>query len=604
MIDCGATKSMGSWEALDGLARMNEQRHGSTRFSLDRTKKTWYTFANGKRQQSEGEVAFKVNAGGRTGDCKINCLNTTGVPILLSVQSLSQMGAIIDFSTGAAFFRHLTDQSFVQLERASNGHLYLSLVEDLLSQPILDREQLQGFQAAAQVLKNLDQSEVENVCLAASPLHHTIHDSDIRQHTRPITTDTSQTVLTLPVSQPRQLLGSMQHSTTVFAPFTVNTNEIDSDVSDRSRCSQEGRMPSIDGAFGRSATTSWNPGGGTEVHDQGSPFLERRRTGKTITGIREDEQESTGGKGTTTTDSGIRESYERTIDQDHKGRPDTAINTEGLGLPGFRQAWSQDVPGSSTSGLQLLHLDRTSGGSSIPLETQEILVVAEDAKCISGTESGKQYGTRTDDKTHQTARGGKTIRRNASIERTRQKTQDSRTERSHLNYDIGGGEHRAEGTSQGVERTNTITDDVFARAWGGEFGRELCGMAETCGEKTMSALSTEEASWIENQVRHTTAGSAWEFLTEQTRVTLAEVGAHTGARMCNTVQELSERENAIKLGGTGNHLSDTTLRRQLAKTLEQKRPRHLWFSLRCGSYCTPVPTVHNKTYYLTKTDRT
>ena len=33
--------------------------------------------------------------------------------------------------------------------------------------------------------------------------------------------------------------------------------------------------------------------------------------------------------------------------------------------------------------------------------------MAEDAKCISGTESGKQYGTRTDDKTHQTARGGK-----------------------------------------------------------------------------------------------------------------------------------------------------------------------------------------------------
>ena len=535
-----------------------------------------------------------MNAGGRTGDCKINCLNTTGVPFLLSVQSLSQVGAIIDLSTCAAFFRHLTEQSFVQLERESNGHLYLPLVEDLLSQPILDKEQLQGFQTAAQVLENLGQSEVENVCLAASSLHHIVHDSDTRQHTRPVTTDTSQTVLTLPVSQPRQLLCSMQHSTTVFAPLTVNTTEIDSDVSVRSRCSQEGRMPSNDGASGRSAATSWSPGGGTEVHDQGSPFLERRRTGKSITGIREDEQESTGRKGTTTADSSIRESHERTFDQDRKRRPHAAINTEGLGLPGFRQAWSQDAPGSSTSGLQLLHLDRTSGGSSIPLETQEILVVAEDAKCISGTESGKQYGARTDDKTYQTTRGGKTIRRNASIERTRQKTQDSRTERSHLNYDIGGGEHRVEGTSQGVEGTSTITDDVFARAWGGEFGRELCGMAETRGEKTMSTLSTEEASWKENQVRHGTAGSAWDFLTEQTRMTLAEEGAHTGARMCNTMQELSGRKNPIKLGGTGNHLNDTTLRRQLAETLEQERPRHLWFSLRCGSYCTQVPTVHNK----------
>ena len=60
--------------------------------------------------------------------------------------------------------------------------------------------------------------------------------------------------------------------------------------------------------------------------------------------------------------------------------------------------------------------------------------------------------------------------------------------------------------------------------------------------------------------------------------------------MCNTMQELSGTKNAIKLGGTGNHLSDTTLRRPLAKTLEQERPRHLWFSLRCGSCCTPVPT--------------
>ena len=53
--------------------------------SIDCTKKTWFFFTNGKRQQSGGEIAFKVNAGGRTGDCKINCLNATGVPNLLSV---------------------------------------------------------------------------------------------------------------------------------------------------------------------------------------------------------------------------------------------------------------------------------------------------------------------------------------------------------------------------------------------------------------------------------------------------------------------------------------------------------------------------------------
>ena len=74
-MDCSAAGSLGSWGALDGLAHLTGQPHGSTRFSLGRTKKTWYTFANGKRLQSEGEGAFKVNGGGGACACKIDCLN-------------------------------------------------------------------------------------------------------------------------------------------------------------------------------------------------------------------------------------------------------------------------------------------------------------------------------------------------------------------------------------------------------------------------------------------------------------------------------------------------------------------------------------------------
>ena len=117
LIDCGATRCMGAWKELDGLARMNEQLYGSPWFSLDRTRKTWHTFANGERPQSEHEVAFQVNVRGKMGDCKIAYLNERGVPILLSVQSLSKMGAIVDFSTDATFFRNLTDQGFVLLEK-------------------------------------------------------------------------------------------------------------------------------------------------------------------------------------------------------------------------------------------------------------------------------------------------------------------------------------------------------------------------------------------------------------------------------------------------------------------------------------------------------
>ena len=87
------------------------------------------------------------------GDWKIAYLIATGEPILLSVHSSSKMEAIMDFSTGATFFRNLTDTVFVQLQQEANGHLYLWLVKDMLSRSICDEDQLLGFQAAARVLE-------------------------------------------------------------------------------------------------------------------------------------------------------------------------------------------------------------------------------------------------------------------------------------------------------------------------------------------------------------------------------------------------------------------------------------------------------------------
>ena len=236
----------------------------------------------------------------------------------------------------------------------------------------------------------------------------------------------------------------------------------------------------------------------------------------------------------------------------------------------------------------------SSGGSTIPLETQEILDVAEDAECIPGNKSGKQYDSRTDDKTHQTARGGKATRGNASVERTRSKAQDSQTGGGQLKHSLGGGEQRAEGTSQEVDGASTNTDSVFARAWSGELGRELCGMADACGETTMSTLSTGDTSWSEDQVRQCTAGLSWDRLTEQTSMILAEVGAHTGARMYNTMQQVAGTKSAMKLGGAGNHLTDTNTQTTPCQNTGTKKQRHLWLSLRCGSYCKPVQTEHNK----------
>ena len=69
---------------------------------------------------------------------------------------------------------------FVQLERETNGLLYLSLVEDMLLQRMLDTSQLQEFQAGAQVLEQFDKSDRKRASPATSSRNR------VCQHTRPL----------------------------------------------------------------------------------------------------------------------------------------------------------------------------------------------------------------------------------------------------------------------------------------------------------------------------------------------------------------------------------------------------------------------------------
>ena len=41
-------------------------------------------------------------------------------------------------------------------------------------------------------------------------------------------------------------------------------------------------------------------------------------------------------------------------------------------------------------------------------------------------------------------------------------------------------------TSPEADGTSSVADDLFARAWGGELGRKLCGTAEAHGKTTMT----------------------------------------------------------------------------------------------------------------------
>ena len=72
----------------------------------------------------------------------------------------------------------------------------------------------------------------------------------------------------------------------------------------------------------------------------------------------------------------------------------------------------------------------------------------------------------------------------------------------------------------------------------------------------MSATRPEAMTWIEEQARHSSVGSAWGHLTEQAGVVLAEIGGHSGTSMCSTMAEFINKKNVLKLECNSSRLSD------------------------------------------------
>ena len=84
-------------------------------------------------------------AGGKLGKVSIHSLLTKDdkyVPMLASMEFLRRAKAVIDFDSGVAMFRALSDQP-VRLQRISSGHLVIDITRDLFDQggaPVQDSE--------------------------------------------------------------------------------------------------------------------------------------------------------------------------------------------------------------------------------------------------------------------------------------------------------------------------------------------------------------------------------------------------------------------------------------------------------------------------------
>ena len=129
VIDCGATKSIGSARALEQVMKLS--KHGIKK--VDTQDRPRFGFGNSSEDRCISTLHLNVQAAEQPGIMRIHALNRGSGPVLLSVSTLKALGAMIDFADGTMVLRHVDANKLLTLEESQTGHLLLPLVDDLLS---------------------------------------------------------------------------------------------------------------------------------------------------------------------------------------------------------------------------------------------------------------------------------------------------------------------------------------------------------------------------------------------------------------------------------------------------------------------------------------
>ena len=139
VIDCGATASLGSVDALEAIINANIANEGAGKIEVDVTRRPVFRFGNGERKQCLSTARLQVAAGKLPGVMDIHVHDTPNQPVLISRRALKSLGAVIDFQNNECIFKKVDPTKVVILKEAENGHLLLPLVGNLMDNAT-DRE--------------------------------------------------------------------------------------------------------------------------------------------------------------------------------------------------------------------------------------------------------------------------------------------------------------------------------------------------------------------------------------------------------------------------------------------------------------------------------
>ena len=135
VVDGGATKTLGSVQAVQRVLDCNQAEEGRTKLlGVDTQRQPTFSFGNSSENRCVSTVEVGIKAGAKNGRLTIHALDQGSGPILLSVASLRALGAIIDFANDLIVFREIDPCRIIKATRSQSGHQLLPLSGDMYEQ--------------------------------------------------------------------------------------------------------------------------------------------------------------------------------------------------------------------------------------------------------------------------------------------------------------------------------------------------------------------------------------------------------------------------------------------------------------------------------------
>ena len=135
VVDGGATKTLGSVQAVQSVLDCNQAVEGTTKLlGVDTQRQPTFSFGNSSANRCVSIVEVGIKAGAKNGRLTIHALDQGSGPILLSVASLRSLGAIIDFANVLIVFREIDPCRAIKAKRSQSGHQLLPLSGDMYVQ--------------------------------------------------------------------------------------------------------------------------------------------------------------------------------------------------------------------------------------------------------------------------------------------------------------------------------------------------------------------------------------------------------------------------------------------------------------------------------------